>query len=847
MRKIIFSLISAIFFTPCLKAQQPKKYTATEIYEAIQKLNFLGSVLYVAAHPDDENTRLISYLSNDLKARTAYLSLTRGDGGQNLIGTELRELLGVLRSEELLAARRIDGGEQFFTRANDFGYSKHPDETLSIWDKEKVLSDVVLTIRNFRPDIIINRFDHRSPGTTHGHHTSSAMLTYEAFDLSGDPTRFSDQLSNTIAWQPKRLFFNTSWWFYGSQENFNKADKTNLFEFEIGNYYPLKGVSNNEIAALSRSQHRSQGFGSIGSRGNQTEYLEFLKGEKTNGKASLFEGINTTWTRVKNGKPIEVILKNIEQNFNFRDPAEHLPQLVKAYRLIENIEDDYWRSLKLKEIKRIIEACSGLFLEAVADDASANPGDKINLTLEAINRSDTPLMLKSVIANPGNRDQSLHKPLQNNQRENISLEIPLAKSMAYTVPYWLTEKPELGMYQVKDKSLVGKPETPRGLSVTFNMVYDNSVTIPITKEVVYKFSDPAKGEIYQPFEILPPVAAAFEDKVNIFPDAQAKEVTLKVKALKDNIAGRISLETPEGWKVSPATINFSINNKKEEKTVTFQITPPANENVATIKPLVRINGDAYSGALIEIAYDHIPTQTVLIPSEAKVVRLNIEKAGDHIGYIAGAGDAIPESLQQIGYNVITIPPEDITPENLQRFDAVVVGIRAYNVVDELKFKQKFLLDYVNQGGTIIVQYNTTWRNGDFPVKNLAPYQLQLSRDRVTDENSAVEVLTQNHSLINFPNKISQSDFNGWVQERGLYFPNKWGDEFTAVLSMHDKGESPKKGSLLVARYGKGYYIYTGLSFFRELPAGVPGAYKLFTNMLSIGKKQVKTGNKNIKG
>ncbi|SFS87605.1 GlcNAc-PI de-N-acetylase [Zhouia amylolytica] len=847
MRKTILFLFAGLLFASNLIAQQPKKYNATEIFEAIQKLNFLGSALYIAAHPDDENTRLISYLSNDLKARTAYLSLTRGDGGQNLIGPELRELLGVLRSEELLAARRIDGGEQFFSRANDFGYSKHPDETLAIWNKEAVLSDVVWTIRNFRPDIIINRFDHRSPGTTHGHHTSSAMLSFEAYDLAANPDKFSDQLNYTAPWQPKRLFFNTSWWFYGSQENFEKADKTNLLEFEIGNYYPLRGVSNNEIAALSRSQHRSQGFGSMGSRGSQTEYLEFLKGDMPKDKTNLFEGINTTWSRVKNGEAIGKILGKIEENFNFKDPSSHLPHLLNAYGHINKIEDDYWRALKLKEIKQIITACAGLYLEAVANDVSANPGDQITLSIEAINRSDSAIILKSISTNLNNSQQGLNTPLNNNEKQDIELEVVLPDTLSYTAPYWLTKKAELGMYMVKDQNLIGKPETPRALSVTFNLVFDNSITLPIVKDVIYKYSDPAKGEVYQPFEILPPVAAAFENKVNIFSDAQPKDISLKVRAVKDNITGIISLDLPEGWEVHPAVINFNIKNKGEEKAVTFNVTPPSNENVATIKPLVRINGDAYSGALTEIAYDHIPTQTVLMPSEAKVVRINIEKAGENIGYIVGAGDAVPESLQQIGYNVMTIAPEDINAENLKRFDAVVVGIRAYNIVDELKFKQSFLLEYVKQGGTVIVQYNTTWRGGDFPVKNLAPYELKLSRDRVTDENSEVNIIAKNHSLINFPNKITQNDFNGWVQERGLYFPNQWGAEFSPILSMNDKGESAKKGSLLVAPYGKGYYIYTGLSFFRELPAGVPGAYKLFTNMLSIGKEQVKTDDKKIKG
>lgn len=846
MQKNTFVLLAALFITHITLGQQPRKYASSDIYSAIQKLNFLGSALYIAAHPDDENTRLISYLSNDVKARTAYLSLTRGDGGQNLIGTELRELLGVLRTEELLAARRIDGGEQFFTRANDFGYSKHPDETLAIWNKDEVLADVVRAIRKFRPDIIINRFDHRSPGTTHGHHTASAMLSVEAFDIAGDASKYPGQLKDMAPWQPKRIFFNTSWWFYGSQEKFEKADKANLLKVETGNYYTQKGYSNNEIAALSRSQHRSQGFGSMGSRGTQAEYLEFLKGEFPKNKSDLFDGINTTWSRIENGNAIGDILYDVEKNFNFSNPSTHLPELLKAYQLIQQIEDEYWKTLKTKEITDIMEACTGLFLEAVADAAYTNPGGQVTVSVEAINRSKSNIKLQNVTSNLGRSVLSPDRMLKDNQSNTFKLNIDIPEKQPYTTPYWLINEGSLGMYRVDNEPQIGKPETPRALKVTFNLSFNENVSIPITKEVVYKYSEPDKGEIYRPFEILPPVGVSIANKVTLFSSTEGKEVPVHIKSYAKGLNGNISLKLPEGWQSIPKAIDFSIQNKNENKTVVFTILPPENEHVGSIKPIVNINTRQYNDELITIAYDHIPTQTVLLPSQAKIVRLNIEKAGNNIGYIAGAGDAIPESLQQIGYNVITIAPEAINAENLKRFDAIVVGIRAYNVVDDLKFKQHFLLDYVKNGGNIIVQYNTSGREMS-SIQNLAPYRLDLSRDRVTDESSEVKILAKDHALVNFPNKITQKDFDGWVQERGLYFPDSWGPEFSPVLSMHDKGESPKKGSLLVAPYGKGHYIYTGLSFFRELPAGVPGAYKLFSNMISIGKEQVKQNDKKLKG
>lgn len=840
MQKVIVFFFGILFCFAQTFAQAPKKLTPSEIHHAIQKLNFLGTALYVAAHPDDENTRLISYLSNNVKARTAYLSITRGDGGQNLIGPELRELLGVLRTQELLAARRVDGGEQLFTRANDFGYSKHPDETLSIWDKDKVLADVVWAIRTFKPDIIINRFNHRTPGSTHGHHTSSAMLSLEAFDLAGDKNVYPEQLKHTKPWQPKRLFFNTSWWFYGSPENFEKADKSNMLKMDVGVYYPFKGLSNNEIAAIASSQHLCQGFGRLSVRGTQDEYVELLKGDLPQDKNNIFDGINTTWTRVKGGKAIAAILHKVEKEFNFINPSEHLSDLVKAYSLIKQLEDPYWRALKTKEITTIIEAVTGLYLEATSTESNTIPGATFTVNLEAVNRSPASIFLNSVTVLPTNKQENINTQLQNNERNTFKLTVSLPENHPYSAPYWLTEAGSLGMYKVSDMTLIGKPESPRPVSVIFNLKIDDEL-IPIKKDVVYRFSKPDKGELYEPFQVLPPVSVSVANKVLVFSNG-SKQVPVTVKALAGNVNGTVSINVPEGWQVSPNKISYTIKDKGNQTTALFTLTPPENESEGYIYPQVTFNNQNYSKELIEIDYDHIPKQSVLLPAKAKVVRLNINKAGENIGYIMGAGDQVPESLRQIGYNVVILDPKTITPEYLARFDAIVVGIRAYNVVEELPFKQPMLLEYVKNGGNLIVQYNTSGRRG---VDVMPPYPLTISRDRVTQENSPVTILNKQHSLVNFPNKITEKDFDGWTQERGLYFPNKWDSNYTPILEMHDKGESPKQGSLLVAPYGKGYYIYTGLSFFRELPAGVPGAFKLFANMLSIGNNQVK--KENIKG
>ena len=828
--KNILSLVIVSFFCSIITfAQAPKKPTSGDIFESIQKLNFLGSVLYIAAHPDDENTRLISYFSNDVKAQTAYLSLTRGDGGQNLVGPEIRELLGVIRTQELLAARRIDGGQQFFTRANDFGYSKHPDETLEIWNKEEVLKDVVAVIRKFKPDVIINRFNHKTPGSTHGHHTSSAMLGFEAFDLAANKN-YETHLQDDAIWIPKRLLFNTSWWFYGSEENFEKADKTNLLSLDIGTYYVNKGLSNSEIASLSRSQHQSQGFGSTGTRGSQTEYLEFLKGDFPENK-KVFDGIDTSWNRVEEGAKIGKILHKVEKEFDFKNPSASISELVEAYKLIFELKDEHWKAIKLNEIKNIIAACSGLYIEAVANNSSTTSTSKNTIKIEAINRSNFNISLKSVSINPLNITEEKSIQLKQNSPELFTINVTIPSEVKNTFPYWLSEKGTLGMYKVSDKRLISLPETPRDIVVNFILDF-NGITIPFSKEVVYKFNDPIKGEVYKPFEILPEVSASFNEKVYIFAYEKSQKIAVKVKSVKDSLQGKISLCIPENWKVSPENYAFKLLQKGEEQSFQFEVVPPVNQMEGIISPIVEIGDEIYTNELVEIDYDYIPFQSVIMPSEAKIVRLNIQKKGQIIGYIQGAGDVIPTSLRQIGYTVIELKDDDITIEKLQNFDAIVLGIRAYNTNDRSKFYQKKLHNYVENGGTMIVQYNTNHR---LKVDEVAPYSLKLSRDRVTDENAEVRILNPTHELLNYPNKITQNDFEGWVQERGLYFPSEWDSNFEAILSMNDKNESAKTGSLLIAKYGEGNFIYTGLSFFRELPAGVSGAYKLFANMLSVGK------------
>lgn len=830
MKKLSSVKLFVIFcFAQMSFGQQPVKPNSATIYNQIEKLNFLGSVLYIAAHPDDENTRLISYLSNEKMARTGYLSLTRGDGGQNLIGPELREQLGVIRTQELLEARKIDGGEQFFSRANDFGYSKNPDETLQIWDKNEVLSDVVWAIRKFQPDVIINRFDHRSPGTTHGHHTASALLSVESFDLANDATAFPNQLKWVKPWQPKRQFFNTSWWFYGSKEKFEAADKSNLSSLQIGVYYPSIGKSNQEIAALSRSCHQSQGFGSTGSRGEEMEYLEFLKGTSLNDKNNIFDGIDTTWNRVKGGTIVKELIQKILKEYDFKNPSLSLPNLVKVYSIVQLLEDEHWKTIKTEELKKVIAACSGLYLEGVAENQTATPNSILKVKIEAINRSANSMILKSIVSMPEGKKTSFNSELKNNFVLNNNLTIQLPENLTFTSPYWLNEKGTIGMYRVNEQQKIGFADVIREVKLVFN-VEINGVEIPFERNVVYKYNDPTKGEIYNPLEIVPEITTSIIDKVALFNSGKSKTIGVKIKAGKDSEIGILKLDLPANWKVIPNEIAFALSKKGEEQMVQFEVFPPKNADEISVKAVAFVNGKSFDKEQININYDHISKQQILRTSEARFIKLDIKIGNEKIAYLMGAGDEVPKSLTQMGYEVTEINPTEITKEKLAYFDVLITGIRAYNTVKELKFMQEILFDFVKEGKTMLVQYNTT---DELMTKNIAPFSIKISRDRVTEENAEVRFLTPEHPVINFPNKITAKDFEGWKQEQGLYYPNEWDAAFTPILSSNDKGETPKNGALLIAKYGKGNYIYTGLSFFRELPEGVSGAYRLFSNLISI--------------
>ena len=826
-KKYLGQLFLLILFYPVLcpiiYAQYQPNYNAAEIYHQLKKLNTVGKVLYLAAHPDDENQRIITYFENEVGVDAAYLSLTRGDGGQNLVGPEIQESLGIIRTQELLGARAVDGGEQFFSRANDFGYSKSVDETLEVWDKGKILSDVVYVIRKFRPDIIITRFppDERAG---HGHHTSSAVLAKASFDITGNPEMYPEQLKYVDPWQPKRIFINTGrWW-----NNTISEDTPGVVTIDAGKYNSLLGESYTEIAARSRSSHKSQGFGATGSRGQQIEYLELMAGDQA--ERTALEGIDLTWNRIEGGNKIGEKITESMETFDIGNPQAIVEDLLEVREMIINLEDEYWKENKQKQIDQLIRNCLGLHIGFLADTHYATAGTDVSIKLEVVNRSKFAVTLEELSVGEISMNKEVRE-LATGENNKIVEEriLHLPANMTSSQPYWLKKKGTYGTYNVSDQLLIGTPENKPAVSATATVVIAGK-KLKLKVPLMYHWNDPVKGEQYKPFVILPPVTVNVAQSVYIYKDNTPKEINVVVKAFED-VSGTVSAQLPQGWNSEPANANITLK-KGEERGISFIVNPPSNQQVGNVIFQVKTGDDTYSQSYVEIEYDHIPAQTYLPAAEAKLVKLDVKTKGTNIGYIQGAGDDVPGALRNMGYVVEELDEENMAADILAKYDAIVLGIRALNTNERSQHYMPTLLEYTKNGGTLVIQYNTNFR---LKTKEFAPYPITLSRDRVSEEDAEVTILKPDHPVLNTPNKITQGDFNGWVQERGLYFPNKWDEKYEAVLSMNDKGETPKEGSLLIAKYGEGHYVYSGLSWFRELPAGVPGAYRLLANILSLGE------------
>ncbi len=817
---------------PSLHARPADQPDAAKLELAIERLGVVGAALYVAAHPDDENTAMLAWLANEKLVRTAYLSVTRGDGGQNLIGTEKGDVLGVIRTHELLEARRIDGAEQFFTRAVDFGYSRSPEETESIWGREAVLSDIVLVIRKLRPDVIVTRFPTDGSGG-HGQHTSSATLAEEAFRAAGDPSRFPEQLSQVQPWQPRRLFWNN--WRPALDQR--PPDAPKLIAIDLGTYNPLLGSSYTELAARSRSMHKSQGFGSGERRGRLLNYYEQKLGDPAG--ESLFSGIDLTWNRIPGTAKLRALLASASERFDPSNPSGVIPILLDARQEMLELPQTPEVLHKLDEIGEVIRDAAGLWMDAVTAEASASPGSTVKLKVSLVNRSNFPMRLEGIDLPFSVESAAASAPLPNNEAVERELTVSLPHALKYSGPYWLESKreglgggPGEGLFPVSDPTLIGEPESRPSLPVTIHITAGErrlSFTIP----AAFRWVDRVKGEQYRPFEIAPPVTMTFLEKIVVFPDPSSKLVRLAVRSNIDALEGTLRLRLPEGWRSSPEAATVALAKKGDETVITFDVSPSQKPaGTALLGAQITTSSGVYDSARVPIRYDHIPEQTLYPLAEMVVVRTDLERRGTTVGYVMGSGDDTPDALAQMGYAVHLITDEELASADLSRFDTIISGIRAYNTRDALKRHHDRLMSYVEDGGTYIVQYNTA---DNTLGASVGPWPLTIGRERVTLETAPVRLLDPSHELLTAPNRITTSDFEGWVQERGLYFASTWDPRYTVVLASSDPGDESREGGTLVGRHGKGVYIYTGYSWFRQLPAGVEGAYRLFANMVSAGK------------
>jgi LmbE family N-acetylglucosaminyl deacetylase len=798
------------------KVQPAVLMQAAVILEELRHFRQMGTVLFVAAHPDDENNNLITYLARGKGYRTAYLSLTRGDGGQNVLGSEFGEALGAIRTQELLAARRADGGRQFFTRAIDFGFSKDYKQTLTIWDKDQVVSDIVRVIRRFRPDVVITRFS-PEPGGTHGHHTASAVLALEAFRLCGDPKNFPEQVGELGVWQPRRIVMNSG---------FGRGGKGgNVIQIETDGADVATGESFGAIAGRARSMHKSQGFGNFGGGGKggggRTESFTLLDGKPAT--KDLFEGVDTTWGRIPGGAEIGTMVDAIIENYDAKELSKNVPALLELRKRLLGLESSQLVDEKRQTLDRIILRCAHVSWYLNSPGLDIVPGEEFSLTARTEQNPATTVAAKwtgmrfgplgtwdrSGPALPEDRDGAL------GNKTKQTLTLPINAPLSH--PYWLRKDGTEGMFRVDDAKLIGMPENPPPVPVEF--VFELGGQKIIVPDAVN-------------LRVVPPVSLRFASNVELFAPGATRSIAVELATIRKEMAGTVQLDVPTGWNVEPQAQPFRLAAVGDKATFSFNVTAPAQAAVTRIGASVKIGDARYDTQRTEIKYPHIPPILLLPQARFKAICLDVATRGHKVGYVPGAGDSVGDCLKQLGYDVTNLEAADLTAEGLKGFDAVVIGVRAFNTRTDLAPKLPALFAFVENGGNLIVQYNTA--NG-LKTSKFAPYAIKLSSERVTDKQAKITFLAPDHPVLNGPNKITAADFDGWVQERGIYFPNEWDKEFTPILACNDPGAPPLRSGILVAKHGRGYFVYSGMSWFRQLPAGVPGAYRVFANMVSLGK------------
>lgn len=841
----------------------PMTFSSADIYLQLKKLNVLGSVLYIAAHPDDENNTLLPYLAKEKLYRTGYLSLTRGDGGQNLIGSEQGVELGMIRTQELLAARKIDGAEQFFSRAYEFGFSKSAEEALKIWGEEEILSDVVWVIRKYQPDVIIKRFppDKRAG---HGHHAASAILADEAFTAAADPKKFPEQFKYGVKpWQAKRILWNT--FNFGG----NNTTSEDQLKIDVGNYNPLLGKSYGELGGEARSMHKSQGTGSARRRGQLFEYFATTGGDVPKNN-DLMDGIVTEWRRIEKGDRIQALITGITKTFNFDQPELSVPSLVRLYAAIKALPESSWRTKKLTETQLIIEECAGLFAEAVTQQEYAVQGDSVKINFNFSNRSNAKTAVEKISVVSGDAlmqqrlvqvkpdststffvfnstkptvfDSTVEMVITKNQYVSLNYSFKSGDHAPLSQPYWLENNMKQGYFDVKNQLLIGEAENKSNYLARFTIQIEGH-EFEVERPLQYKYTDPVKGEVYEPLTVIPKVTVSVSPTIVLTNVIPATNPSLYVNYLSNINASKVpvtlTLQNGAGTDIlKKVPVDFRKGTEGSIPVKVKDVFYKGQRNYIDPVLTMNLNGkdELFYQNLRTIKYEHIPFINYFYRDNLRVIDAEIKTVGKRIGYIIGAGDKVPEALTAMGYDVKFLNEPDINENNLRQFDAVIVGVRAYDIYEYLSNKNNILNSYIENGGNLIVQYIKSSPAGSKSIK-VGPYPFSISSARVTEENAKLNILLPAHPTFNFPNKITKKDFEGWVQERSTYQADQTDEHYEKLISMNDTGEKESNGSLITGKYGKGNFAYVSLVLFRQLPAGVPGAYRLMANLIALPKNK----------
>ncbi len=803
-----------------------------QILQELRSFETVATVLHIAAHPDDENTALLTYFARGRGYRTAYLSLTRGDGGQNEIGPEFDEKLGVARTQELLAARRLDGGRQFFTRAIDFGFSKTPEETLRFWDRNKVLGDVVRVIRQFRPDVIVTRFPIPPGSGGHGHHTASGILGVEAFKLAGDPKAYPEQIAEGLSpWQAKRVAWNG---FGGTRSGGSPPGPT--VSVDIGGDDPVTGEAFASIAGRSRGMHITQGFGNFGGGrgggGPNKQNFTVLGGEPA--EKDLMDGIDTSWARFPDGSEIGSLTAKAIASFKMDDPSASIPALLVIRSKLAQLATDPVVEDKRAQLDRILRGCLGLSVSTTTRQPEVIPGEQFKIHQIVSLKADVPI--RWIETRGSNLEGSVSPAFLKRgepQTQERTLRVPA--DMPLTQPYWLRDEGSSGIFRVDDAKLIGTPENAPAFPIEY--VFEVGGQTLVVRDEPISLDKTSGKEKQRRVDVISPVSLHFASDVSLFLPGATRAVIVEATAMRSGQSGLVRLETPSGWRTSPSEVEFQLVNLGDKARLTFNVTAPNQQTSERLTATVKVGGRGFSNQRIEINYAHLPFILLQPAARARVVSADFAIRGKNVGYLPGAGDSTDRGLVELGYTVSRLAGTDLIPEKLRDLDAIVIGVRAFNERTDLAPKITNLFFFVENGGTVIVQYN---RPNGLKTKTLGPYDLSIEGPapqlRVTDEHAPVTFLAPTHLALTTPNRISSADFEGWFQERGSYFPSHWDKEhYETILAMSDPGEEPLQSALLIAKHGKGYFVYTGITFFRQLPAGVPGAYRLLANLVSLGK------------